>query len=492
MNGDHLDDAVAPGTTNVHIQQQLAGGGFQPVNITTSAADHSASWSMSAGDLDGNGYNDLQYGDSDGVTYMLANSTGTGFTELSFPQSVFSQRGNMVDINNDGALDAFMCHDIDANVYYMNDGDGNFTFHQGEFGSTCGNYGSIWVDYDGDGDQDLFVAKCGCDPVDILMRNNGDGSFTHMAEELGFADGHESWSGAWGDFDNDADMDVLIGTSSYWGPSPIGHKLMRNNGDGTFTNVTVGSGFDTYAGTTEEWTTHDFNNDGYLDVLGGGALHYGSGDLTFWADGGTPVNGPIGDMNNDGFLDILGSGTWWHRNEANANNWITIALTGTVSNTNGIGARIHVLSALGHQIREIRSGDGFGFMSSLNAHFGLGQDEEIAHVEVRWPSGTVDLVPGPDINGTLHIVEGSFPTDVAETIGSELVLFPIPAEDMLTVSGQDVPANAPVTIADATGRFVLRATLNNGRLDVSMLRTGTYVLNMAVKGTVVSRQFTKQ
>ncbi|MBK9598965.1 MAG: VCBS repeat-containing protein [Flavobacteriales bacterium] len=69
---------------------------------------------------------------------------------------------------------------------------------------------SIWVDYDGDGDMDLFVAKCGCDPVDILMRNNGDGTFTSMAAALGFADSHQSWSSAWGDFNNDGDMDVLV------------------------------------------------------------------------------------------------------------------------------------------------------------------------------------------------------------------------------------------------------------------------------------------
>ena len=74
-----------------------------------------------------------------------------------------------------------MCHDVDANVYHLNDGSGNLTFHQGGLGETCGNYGSVWIDYDGDHDVDLFVSKCGCDPVDILYRNNGDGTFTNVA-----------------------------------------------------------------------------------------------------------------------------------------------------------------------------------------------------------------------------------------------------------------------------------------------------------------------
>ena len=255
MNGDHLDDIVSVGSTNVNVLRQIPGG-FAPYNYTTTPADNVASWSMAAGDIDGNGYNDLEYGGGGGVTFMMANATGTGFTEVSFPQYVFSQRGNMVDINNDGDLDAFMCHDVDANVYYLNDGTGNLVFHQGEFGTTCGNYGSVWIDYDSDGDMDCFVAKCGCDPVDILMRNNGDGTFTSMAATLGLADSHQSWSSAWGDYVNDGDMDVLIGSSS----SNV-HKLMKNNGDGTFTNVTVGSGFDSFAGQSIEWNCRDFDND---------------------------------------------------------------------------------------------------------------------------------------------------------------------------------------------------------------------------------------
>ena len=183
MNGDHLDDVVAATTTNININRQLSGGGFTPINITTSAADNTPSWSLCAGDLDNNGYTDLMYGGGGGVTFMMANVNGTAFNEVSFPQYVFCQRTNMVDLNNDGALDAFSCHDVDANVYYTNDGLGNLTFHQGGLGVDCGNYGSIWIDIDNDRDMDLFVARCGCDPVDICYRNNGDGTFTNIAAD---------------------------------------------------------------------------------------------------------------------------------------------------------------------------------------------------------------------------------------------------------------------------------------------------------------------
>ncbi|MEO8590814.1 MAG: CRTAC1 family protein, partial [Flavobacteriales bacterium] len=399
MNGDMLDDAVAPTQNNVNIVQQTETG-FITLNIPTSAAVNTPSWSMAAGDLDDNGYTDLLYGGGSGLTIMMASDDGMGFTQHSPGQYIFCQRTNMVDINNDGHLDVYSCHDVAANVYYLFDGDVNFEYHQGGLGETCGNYGSIWIDYDNDHDLDLFVAKCGCDPVDILYRNNGDGTFTNMAATAGFVDSHQSWSSAWGDYDNDGDMDVLIGSSS------SGYqKLMQNNGNGTFTNITAGSGFDLFTGQSIEWTTHDFNNDGYLDVLGGTGLMVNNGDMTFSQVAGNPQNGPIGDLNNDGFLDIVNA-TTCYMNNGNENNYIKIYPVGTVSNKNGIGARVQVTSALGTQIRDVKAGDGFRYMSSITAHFGLGADTEVTEVVVYWPSGLVQQVANPDINSILEIVEG--------------------------------------------------------------------------------------
>ncbi|MCB0795546.1 MAG: VCBS repeat-containing protein, partial [Flavobacteriales bacterium] len=159
MDDDDLDDLVVPGTTFLVIHKQQPGGGFVATTINHPGVSHSPSWSMAAGDIDGNGYTDLIYGGGSGASFMMAGPNGTTYSEVNFPQYIFCQRTNMVDINNDGHLDAFSCHDVDANVYFLNDGFGNLTYFQGGLGSTCGNYGSIWTDYDNDGDMDCFVAK---------------------------------------------------------------------------------------------------------------------------------------------------------------------------------------------------------------------------------------------------------------------------------------------------------------------------------------------
>jgi hypothetical protein len=484
MNRDGLDDIVGVGTNYVHILQQQAGDGFASVTIPTTPADNSPSWSLAAGDIDGNGYNDLLYGGGQGATFMMANDEGTGFTEVSFPQYIFSQRSNMVDINNDGHLDAFVCHDVDANVSFMNDGMGNLTFGQGGFGLTCGNYGSVFIDYDNDGDMDCFVAKCGCDPVDLLMRNNGDGTFTDVAAALGFADNHQSWSSAWGDYNNDGWMDVLVGASSSGY-----HKLMVNNGDGTFTNATAGSGVDLHTGQSIEWTTHDLDNNGYVDIFGGGAVLMNNGDMTFSKDNTVPQNGSVGDLNDDGFLDVV-NGSTVHFNDGNDNNWLKINTIGTVSNTNGIGARVVLVSAMGRQIRDVKSGDGFRYMSSLATHFGIGTDTAVEQVEVHWPSGNIDIVENPTINTTIEIVE-TVTTSVAEHDTMELMLYPVPTNDVLTVSGTHA-SNSPIRVLDAMGRVVLMDVLTNNNLDVSALPSGMYMLEVGTTDGTLKRSFVKQ
>jgi hypothetical protein len=482
MNLDGRDDLVLPGLTNVRIGYQIDGG-FQSASYLTDQADHQATWSFAVGDYDGNGQRDLLYGGGSGATFMRANATGTGFAEVSFPQYIFSQRTNFVDLNNDGHLDAFVCHDIDANVAFLNDGAGNLSFTQGGYGETCGNYGSIFTDMDNDGDQDLFVAKCGCDPADLLMPNDGAGTFTDLAPALGLNDGHQSWSSAWGDYDNDGDMDMLIGSSGGGG-----HKLLLNDGTGSFTDATAGSGMDTWPGSSTEWTAHDFNNDGWIDILGGNALHFNQGDLTFTPMGSAPTNGAVGDITGDGFLDIVAHGQV-SRNSGNGYNHIRFDLRGVESNRDGIGARVTITSAMGTQIRDIRSGDGMRYMSFIGAHFGLGTDDVVEQVHIRWPSGQEDVINNPAINTTHIIVEG-ISTAMNANSAATITLVPNPAADHITVNS--VPPNGGVNVLDAAGRTVLSGNLHGGRLEISSLKPGLYQLVIAGAEQGLRLRFAKQ
>lgn len=411
MNGDYLDDIVSVSDTNIQVHQQDLSGTFTIANYTTSEAQFSPGWSMAIGDLNEDGFNDLLYGSGSGVTFMLSANGGTAFNQVSGPEYVFSQRSNMVDIDNDGHLDAFVCHDVAPNVYYLNDGTGNLTYHQGGLGDhpNGGNYGSIWVDYNNDHLPDLFIAKCrggsGTANINEMHRNNGNGTFTDVSIATGLADPVQTWSSAWNDFDNDGWMDVIVGASS----SANGmHKFMHNNGDETFTDITSGSGIDSFPGLSTEYASYDFNNDGFADVLTPGYILFNNGNGTFTSQAYSMSMGAVGDLNNDGFLDIQNGNTIYY-NDGNNRNWLTVTLKGTTSNKNGIGARVEIYGPWGKQIRDIRAGVGFRYMGTLNAHFGISYFNTIDSVVVKWTSGNTDVICNPTINSVLHIEENSAP-----------------------------------------------------------------------------------
>ena len=527
MNGDGLDDLVSIQSSNINLFIQSEQVGFEEINITTEQADFSPSWSMAAGDFDRNGYNDLLYGGGSGVTFMKANDNGTAYTEISGSEYVFSQRSNFVDINNDGHLDAFVCHDVQPTVYYINDGNGNLQFFQGPNSEGVpsgiggveydlapypgpqegGNYGSVWVDYDNDRDIDLFIAKCRGGDIqwkyNELWRNNGDGTFSNVADITGYYNGFypngghdnssnlgdpvQTWSAAWGDFNNDGYMDVYVGASASGDGS---HKLMKNNGDGTFTDVTAGSGVESAPSGIEN-DSADFNNDGFIDIFSNGSILLNDGDFKFdLYNNNVPEPGAIGDSNNDGFLDIF-NGNSLYQNTPNDNNWLKVITVGTTSNINGIGARIEISSpSLGIQVRDVQSGTGFRYMSSLNTYFGLGQDSSITTLTVYWPSGVVDTFNNVNVNQSLEITEGQTLSTGAPSLDN-IAVFPNPANDYITVKSDYNLDDAIISLFDLSGRRVLnyKNSSDNNLIDVSKLSSGEYILRLITSETII---FTKK
>ena len=527
MNNDKLDDLVSIQNTSINIHYQLEEGGFNPVSIETTYADNSPSWSMAAGDFDRNGYNDLLYGGGNGVTFMQANADGTAYTEISGEEYVFSQRSNFVDINNDGHLDAFVCHDVQPTVYYINDGNGVLEFFQGPndegissgIGGVAydlapypgvqegGNYGSVWIDYDNDRDIDMFIAKCRGGSVqwknNELWRNNGDGTFSNVADVSGYYQGFypdgghsnesnlgdpvQTWSSAWGDFNNDGFMDVYVGASA---TGDGAHKLMKNNGDGTFTDVTSGSGAEEAPWGIEN-NSADVDNDGYIDILTNGGVLLNNGDLTFSLyTANTPGPGAIGDANNDGFIDVFNGTNLYLQEGNNGNNWLKIATHGVTSNINGIGARIEINSpGIGTQIRDVMSGTGFRFMSSLNTHFGLGSDSSVNSITVYWPSGIVDVVNNPETNTTIHVAEGET-LSLESSFIEDLIIYPNPVKSILTIDSSLNLDQSIISVFDLAGRRVMNYRLASGinSVNVSELSAGEYILRVITEENHISSQ----
>lgn len=203
-----------------------------------------------------------------------------------------------------------------------------------------------------------------------------------------------------------------------------------------------------------------------------------------------PPSGAVGDLNNDGFLDVFNGSLYY--NDTNSNNWLKIVTIGTQSNLNGIGARIEINTpTIGTQIRDVRSAEGFRYMSSLNTHFGLGTDTIISSVTVYWPSGVVDVVANPAINGTLTITEGET-LSLQQSIVDDLILYPNPTKDVLNLNSTYGFDNAIYSVFDINGRRVMNSRFNTNTIDVSRLSAGNYILRIMDKGIIKSQKFIKQ
>ncbi|MCB0762725.1 MAG: VCBS repeat-containing protein, partial [Flavobacteriales bacterium] len=379
MNGDHLDDVVRVVSSGIYIDFQQPGGTFTqqffPLNV-----QNPPTWSICAADIDENGYTDLLFGNGSRVSFVYANDDGTAYTEVPFDEYIFSQRSTFADIDNDGNIDAFVCHDVDQSHPYRNvNGNMELDFDLIQTLDVGGNYAAIWCDYDNDWDQDLYITKCrgGAavgDPqrINLLYQNNGDGTFSSVGPAANMDDGDQSWTTCFEDFDNDGDFDAFT-VNHAWA-----NRLMENNGDGTFTDIILGSGIDETDLGAWNCDAGDFDNNGFVDIFSemGDEMYLNNGDGTFTGYSLSFNSGGIGDFNNDGFLDVINGSNLWINN-GNDNNWLKVNCEGLISNKNGIGARIEIYGEWGIQIREIRSSESFSPGSSLGEHFGLGQATSI-------------------------------------------------------------------------------------------------------------------
>lgn len=497
MNNDKLDDIVVVSSSQMTIYKQKTIGGFDPLNIILPTTVSVANWSIAAGDFDRNGYNDLVLGNGSRVTVLKANADGSNYAVIAYPENIFTQRTNFVDINNDGNLDLWACHDVNQSHPYRNDGNGNLNLDFSLFPTSNegGNYATIWIDYDNDGDIDMYEAKCrgGAAPndprrINLLYQNDGFGTYTDVAPAAGVNDNAQSWSTAAEDFDNDGDIDFLLSNISDT------NKFYLNNGDGTFTDIYATTGIASQVGSWELQAA-DFNNDGWVDFLwqNGKELYINNGDLTFTGYDLPFSEGALGDLNNDGFLDVQMGGSVYY-NSGNANKWFNVALEGIDSNRNGIGARVELYGPWGKQIREIRSGQGFSHMSSMKANFGIGSASSIDKLVIKWPSGIVDTILDPTPNQTLVVVEGSSLLANSSFESSALSVFPNPASDLLNVKMNDSTTllqNA--SIYDLSGRMILNTPLTNQAVDVKTLAAGSYLLVLKdSKGNNFSQKFLKK
>ena len=369
-----------------------------------------------------------------------------------------SHTGVWADFDRDGDLDLFIGNEERSQLHphpsqlYRNGGDGSFEDVATAVGLVDLGFvkGAAWGDYDDDGDPDLYVSRFGQD--NLLFRNDLEGAavrFTDVTATAGVAGPRFSFATWFWDYDNDGRLDLWVGA---WDGSSLASvvaeyvgsesdadlpRLYRNNGDGTFEDVTARVGLARGAQTMAA-NYGDLDNDGFLDLYlgtGGPDLRSLIPNRMFRNDRGrrfqdvTTSGGfghlqkghgiSFGDIDNDGDQDIHAvMGGWFtgdvynrvlFENPGSANHWVTLVMEGTRSNRSAVGARIRIEVEDQLGAREIfatvSTGGSFG-SSTLQQEIGLGSATRIETLEIHWPSGARQAFRDLDVDRVLAIREG--------------------------------------------------------------------------------------
>ena len=375
-------------------------------------------------DIDNDGYVDLYIGATDfvyGLNQLYRNNgdlTFSNITEQTGTAAAYSWAVAFCDYDNDGDQDIFAANDQGIAqedefcpiMLFRNDGNLKFTDVTTEAGfMVTGSWmGLAFGDYDLDGDFDLFATNLGTSvqfeeqdtDLHALYRNNGDGTFTDVAQEAGVKRWEFGWGTVFMDFDNDGDSDLYyVGNFPFLGTDDNPGRFFANNGDGTFTESTAKYGLLTQDEDGNNTiavglATGDVNNDGHVDL--------------FVANAGTETTPAYPIIFTEKFDN---------------HHWVQVQLEGTVSNRSAIGARVHVTVGGQTQIQEVASGSSSFSQNSLALNFGLGQYQWVEEIEIRWPSGIIQTFKDVSADRTIHIREADSSVVAVEPQGKLTTAF---------------------------------------------------------------------
>jgi hypothetical protein len=447
--------------TDVTVKAGLAGSGYA-TGAAVADYDNDGYKDLFVGGVHGN---TLYHNNGNGTFTDVTAKAGLNRLDPEYGP-LWSVGGAWVDVNNDGLLDLFVvnylswsiateppceyqgrreyCHPKFyrklPNQLFLNNGDGTFKDVSASSGIRAHpgkGMGVAIADYDHDGWMDIFVAN---DKLyNTLFHNKGNGQFEEAAFQAGVAlrENGEFISGMGVDFrdlDNDGFPDIsVVALDDETFP------IFRNTGKGDFVDVTAESRMGALSLPMAGYspTIADFDNDGWKDIFvtrghvqsllaaprivveqHNTVFRNVAGKFTaLTAEAGLTAQPPrrhrgsaVGDLNGDGRLDVvvtaLGvpAGVWINESPG-SKQWLELALEGTRSNRDAIGAQIKIVSKSATQYSHVTFSGGYAASSAGPVHFGLGADAVVDLVEIRWPSGRIQQLRAVPAGQVLKIKE---------------------------------------------------------------------------------------
>lgn len=533
--------------------------------------------------------------------------------QAGITQPSASTSATFLDYNKDGFLDVYVINYIDEpgalydndgniigfdhkcypNFLYINQGNNSFQEKAESYGvnhTGCG-LAVVGTDFDQDGDQDIYVANDFGEWIkpNVLYRNNyPDDSFTDVSVETGMDIGLYGMGIAIGDYDRDDDFDYYV--------TNLGRNyFMQNQGDGTFKDIAESLAVQNTRGNdglfTTGWGTFffDYDNDAYLDLfvsngyipaaafiattLNDENVLYKNTNFAFDDKGpemginSDRINRGVtyADFDNDGDTDLFLPSLARKESEENkinflffentlenTNNWAQIYLEGTNSNKDANGSLVYLRAGEELFIQELYSGGTHASQNMHELHFGLSDFSKIDSIQIKWPSGLVEVLKDLPINQKLFVLEGEgkfqimgctdssspaynadatyatgcyhketfgctdptalnysrdatvddgtcqykeVPTNIGDDLSKHVNVGPVPLRDLLRVEMTDVEGKSfNIAIFDLSGRLMITKPTSTGTVEIntSGLETGVYLVEISSeKGRLYAKKIIK-
>jgi len=327
----------------------------------------------------------------DGKGHFVETTAAAG---LTLAKDLCSYAVVFCDVDLDGWQDILVANDLQACNLFHNQGAGRFAeqalergFAFDATGKATGAMGLATEDFDGDGDLDVLRTNFDFEPNGLYV-NDGRGRFQDRAAAFGLAEpslDRLAWGGGFFDADCDGDLDVLVAN---------GHVYPRG--------AEVGMGPWLQISQLFEAVRDDELGLRYVDVTS----HCGSGLTPPRSARGVA----FGDPDDDGDVDVVivdidAPPRLLENKSARRGRWIGVRTVGTVSNRDGLGARVSVRAGGRAWMREMKRTQGLYSSHDPRLHFGLGNVDSVETIEVHWPSGRHSLVSNPPLDGYLTLTE---------------------------------------------------------------------------------------
>tara|TARA_B100000787_G_scaffold169824_1_gene162416 strand:- start:20487 stop:22127 length:1641 start_codon:yes stop_codon:yes gene_type:complete len=466
-------------------------------------------------DYDNDGDNDFFVTAVEGINKFYRNEGNMIFTDISstvglFQTDLFTYGASFADIDNDGDLDVFISNrdPLNHNYLYRND-SGIFTDITGSSGISLEgqlSFCAIFFDYNKDGFQDIYVSNDKTENINRLYKNSGDGSFEDVSEYSGTDIAINAMSTTLGDYNNDGWFDIYITNTVE------GNVLLKNNGDDTFTNIAVETGT-TFNSVGWGSVFLDADNDGLLDLYVSSSFDGSVGsylssafyqqqsdgtfiipeDTGFQTDLRESYSNAIGDMDNDGKPDIIvgnnsDNNFLWKNKSINENNWLKVKLEGVLSNKGGIGNTIEINIAGQSQYRYTLAGEGYLSQNSSYEFFGTGTATEIDYIKVTWTSsGVIEIINNIDVNQSIVIKEGSGILSTPNFKKSLSKMYPNPSNNGVFKLSIINNESVLLKVFDLSGRLLVKKEnlKDNNEINLSHYGKGVYIAKLT-SGTKTS------